>query len=201
MIPTREILACISAKVNKPFAWCIFTWLTLIPFISFSQTENKAIYQSDKKQIVLLRDQDSIVTIKLDKSFFAQLSHEKKRKKKTVYYRLARYENPVDIKEVPVVIANNNIQLHLQGTLQGDTSAKFSLIIYSVENGWNVEIKVPDISVNQFSFSMRESIPLYISCWEAETKMVLKKKKKNIHISFHGPKYRVAINYPSKKAS
>lgn len=202
MIHIREIITYIMAKVNKGFAWCIFLGLSL-PCTGIGQAENIAIYKAKTREITLHSKHDSmdiaIASIPLDKSFFAQLNHEKKRKKKTVYYRLAKFAAPIDVHEVPIVIGNNNIQLHLQGTLQGDTSAQFACIVYAVDNGWELEIKLPAISVNQFSLCINRLFACTIFNLEGGTLIRQKAKNEKMYISLHGNAYRIFIRYPFHK--
>jgi len=141
-----------ATKIIKPFVCAFF----IVWAYSSSLAQVPAVfYDSLKKEIILLNNTDSVGSILLDGGFKATLNHEKKRKKKTVYYRLAEYSNPIHIIEVPVVISNSNIVLHLEGTLQGDTVAKFSCILKKIDDRLIMETRLKHISISQISFHIK----------------------------------------------
>ena len=95
-----------------------------------------------------MEGEDSIAYIPLDESFFAKLNNIKKHKKKTRFYPIAKYVNPTDIQQLPLQ-PNDNILLSLQGILHGDTSAKFSCIFRKPTSGFEMIVKVTDVTINQ----------------------------------------------------
>jgi hypothetical protein len=158
---------------------------------AFSQLESKTpsvLYDSLKKEILLLNGTDSIGSILLDKNFKATLNHEKKRKKKTVYYRLAEYKNPTHISKVPVYLASNDIVLHLQGVLQGDTNTKFNCIISEKNGVLQMKTDPIDVSVNEFSFRIKffPNKMMQINALDPRFHFIKTEKKNYTNISIHG---------------
>ena len=159
-----------------------------------AQETKRAVWDPLQHTVICLHKTDTLFRIPLDKTFYVQLNHEKKRKKKTVRYRLARYAHPTDVEPIPVGIHGNNTLLGLRGKLQGDTVAEFSLAL-SLENETPVmEITVPHVSVNELTFRLlqtEESLPVSLV---PETGLVAEKpKKKGRTVHLYGRVYRVRI--------
>ncbi len=94
--------------------------------VSAGKSQDKhAAWDTLQQSIIYLHGTDTIFSLPFDKTFYAQLNHEKKKKRKTIRYRVARYARPTEVEPIPVVITNNNTLLYLRGNLQGDTTAVF----------------------------------------------------------------------------
>lgn len=170
--------------------------LALILCLPGKGQDKHAAWDSLHQRIIYLHGADTVFSLPLDKTFFAQLNHEKKKKRKTIRYRLARYARPTEVEPIPVVITNNNSLLCLRGNLQGDTVAFFTLML-SLQNEVPVlEVSVPRISVNEFSCELhyRQTVPPSppLSLL-ADAPLVFKKKKKRLRIHVYGALYRIAF--------
>lgn len=186
-----------TAKVNKSLPWQLFC-LLILPLSLWGQApaEPQALWDSVQHRVVFVQGADSLFSIPLNKSFSAGLNHEKKKKKKTIRYRLARYSAPVEVYPVPVGVGGSGLLLCLSGKLQGDTVADFGLTI-RVENGMPVvEMKVPAISVNEFSFEVKCLQNLCNFTFESpapDTRLRIKKKKRAFRVSTYGYLYCIRI--------
>jgi hypothetical protein len=188
-----------GTKISKAFSLHIFMIVTLSS-AAFSQATPNVIYDSLKKEIVMLNGTDSVASIAFDKSFRATLNHEKKKKKKTIYYRLAEYSNPINVSQVPVVIANSDILLHVEGTLQGDTVAKFSCIFKRKDNSIILETSTSEISTNQISFRVNIDADKYmtVNSLNPTSTVILRKKKDVTCLIDHDKKSRLVFNVYAK---
>ena len=201
MIFKKTALSVASAKISKRLPYGI-AWLFILPLSAPAQTSrtpDHALWDAPARRVVVLSGNDSLFSIPLDKTFWTQLNHEKKRKKKTVRYRLARYENPTDVSVVPVMLHGKEPLLRLRGILRGDTSAAFTLSI-AAENGFAVlDVQVPHISVNQLRFELYcpwGDCPKPTAAAENETQITAESKKKIIRrVSVYGQNFRTVFMY------
>lgn len=190
MIYKNGALSRFSAKIHKPF-WCVAIVLALAAS-GHAQETKRALWDSLHHTVVCLRETDTLFRLPLDKTFYAQLNHEKKRKKKTIRYRLARYDRPTDIEPVPVVIHGNNTLLCLRGKLQGDTVAEFSLTLSLHNNDFMLEITVPHISVNEVTLRLQQANGLRPVSLDPGVLLVAEKpKKKGRRLHIYGDTYRI----------
>lgn len=189
---SRNSIRLPGTKINNPLPWCVMA-LMLLCNVARSQSPGAA-YDTVRKEIVLLFNGDSTAVISLDKTFEVGFNHEKKRKKKTVRYRLARYGKADSIEQIPVYLANRNTEVHLRGKLHGDTVVPFTLEIRTEGNALLMEMRVKDISVNEFSFTLRMLKPLNLEVGSGVPDTVLKsrnRKRKGNRISLFGHGYIV----------
>lgn len=197
MIPYNGRPSSVNTKVNKPFAWWICILLGFAPRLS-AQNPGTAVFDAPGNEIFLLSARDTVASVPLDASFRAVLNHEKKKKKRTVYYRLSAYDRPADIISVPVFIGGRGDGLVLAGVLRGDVPARFRLSFGS-ENGQTVmEMQVPDISVNTFCFEWktRKSEAPHIRSLDENTSCTVRKKSKNVYrVTLHGNIYRLGLDW------
>lgn len=158
-----------------------------------AQTEKRALWDTVRHHIHYLHGTDTVFTLPLDKSFYAQFNHEKKKKRRTVRYRLARYTNP-QAEPIPVVVNGSNSLLNLRGTLYGDTTASFSLALSLLNNEPVLEVLVPGVSINELSFEVhyRQTAPAPLSLVQSAP-LKTRKKKKYLRIQVYGNMYRVAL--------
>jgi len=155
---SKSLIRLSGAKISNPLAWCVVVLMLLCNGVRAQGP--KAAYDSARKEIILFFNGDSTAVISFDKTFEAGFNHEKKRKKKTVRYRLARYGKPDSIETIPVYLANRNTRVHLRGQLHGDTTVPFTLEIRATENMLLMDITVKDISINEAAFTLRMLKPL-----------------------------------------
>lgn len=195
MIYKNGALAGVGAKIRKPFGYVL---LLLMPWVSsHAQQPNAkhAIWNASTQEIIYINGADSVFALALNKDFYTQLNHEKKKKKKTVRYRLARFGNPTELSEVPVVVSNNQSLLVMRGKLQGDTSSFFSLMLSLQDEVPVLEVLVGDVSVNELSFPLRYwgPIPQPISLIKDAVLVSEKRKRNTYRIHIYGMAYRVAF--------
>lgn len=171
--------------------------LALILCLPGKGQDKHAAWDSLQQSIIYLHGTDTVFSLPLDKTFYAQLNHEKKTKRKTVRYRLARYAQPTDVEPVPVVITNNNALLCLRGNLQGDTTAVFSLMLSLQDEIPVLEVTVPQLSVNEFSFQLNyrrtDQCPTPISLPKEAPPVSQRRKRHGCRIHVYGNSYRIAF--------